>query len=759
MKLLVDPIWPWPVAVLTILALLALVRWTYPPRVAHLPLRTRRTLIGLRYAAVVLLAAAMFRPAVQFSETDQQTAALLILADSSRSMKTPDGPGGTTRRQTLLKTLADAEPQLQTFGQLVEVRYYDFGRELKAVAAPGPDAEGDQTAIGAVLDALLKETQQQRVVGVVLLSDGAQRAVSPYDADPRMVARRYGELRVPVYTVRFGGSGVTGTTLDVAVEDLLVSPVVFEKKLVPVSAKVRVRGEVGQKVTVRLLVEDRSGKRPGQAGVLQPATASGNAVPLAEILPTGRDGVYDVELSFVPQQAGELKIRVEVDPLPGDLKQSNNARQTLLTVRKGGINVAYFDIPRPEQKFLRAVNESDKIQLDYFPVRGGEFQGATVIDPDVFAPGRYDVYLIGDVPASVFGPTHLQRLAARVEEGAGLMMTGGYNNFGAGGYAETPLADLLPVRMSSTERTPPGELPHASDLHRFQPLKMQPTTLGLQRFVMRIDTGENNLQRWQSLPPLEGANILRKKLGLVEVLAESPEGHELLLAHEVGRARVMAFAADTTYQWVLAGQRDAHQRFWQQAILWLAHKELDTDQPVWVTAEPRNVAPRQRVNLRFGARTAEGQPIPDAQFAVNVTAPDGASHAVSPRRGDREQTAEVVQTEIPGDYWVRVEARQGGQSPGFDAYARFIVDDRDLELDNPAADPALLEEISWLTGGLSMPPEQLASHLTHLLEQGLSHVEITKLTRVTLWDNWGLLVAFVGLMSVEWFLRKRRGLV
>ena len=103
-------------------------------------------------------------------------------------------------------------------------------------------------------------------------------------------------------------------------------------------------------------------------------------------------------------------------------------------------------------------------------------------------------------------------------------------------------------------------------------------------------------------------------------------------------------------------------------------------------------------------------------------------------------------------------ASQSGTALGLPAMTRFIVDARDLELDNPAADPDLMAEIATITGAVPLPAEQFGPFLTELLEQGIS-TEITRQTQINLWDNWPLLLMFVLLLTTEWFVRKRRGLV
>jgi hypothetical protein len=349
----------------------------------------------------------------------------------------------------------------------------------------------------------------------------------------------------------------------------------------------------------------------------------------------------------------------------------------------------------------------------------------------------------------------LQAIKQAVEQGAGLIMLGGFHSFGPGGYGDTPLADVLPVEMSPNE----AQMGDAIDLgaQYQQPLQMLPTTQGINHFVMRLDTPAKNLEHWKSLAPLEGANKFGKLKPLAQVLAKTADDVPLLVAQDLGRGRAMAFAADTTYQWCLAGQADSHQQFWRQVILWLAHKEAQGDSSVWVRLNDRRFRPGQPVEITFGARSPEGRPIDSGEFRVEVTNPKGEKQQISHQRAGTEHLAKFIDTTKPGVYSVRVEGQEAGKMLGV-AEARFLVYEQDLELYNPAADYALLEEISTTTGGKSVPPEQLSSLLNELARQKLNP-DVKQITRHNLWDNWLVLMTFVTIMSAEWFFRKNRGLV
>ncbi len=60
----------------------------------------------------------------------------------------------------------------------------------------------------------------------------------------------------------------------------------------------------------------------------------------------------------------------------------------------------------------------------------------------------YDAVVLVDVPAVDLGVTRMQVLQSYVRDlGRGLVVSGGENSYGVGGYANTPLEETLPVRM------------------------------------------------------------------------------------------------------------------------------------------------------------------------------------------------------------------------------------------------------------------------------------------------------------------------
>lgn len=709
----------------------------------------RLTLAGIRLGVILLVLLALLRPTLVYTRTTKQSATLVILADQSRSMSVPDEVNGRTRWETVRRTLADAQDGLRTLAKDFEIKAYTFDAETHPVEVAdgepqlGDKPDGQQTAIGGALEDVLRQEAGKRLMGVLLLSDGAQRARPPRDMLPQTAASQMKNIG-PLYTFRYGRSRGLGQAQDIAVKDLVSDQRVFVKNQLTVSGQIRVDGYVNREIPVRLLFESAPGKMEPVAEQRVKATSDGQQIP--------------VEFTYIPQVAGEFKLSVEVVPQAGELVTTNNQLSTFVNVLEGGLNVLYLEgALRVEERFLRrSLDASPDIHVDYVRIDPRRPTSRPADLASRFQPGKYAVYILGDLDSSVFQGKELADLAKVVSAGSGLIMLGGFQSFGPGGYAETPLADVLPVVMDRFERQKPDE-PIREKLHWPGPLKMQPTPIGLSHFSLLLaPTPKDNRAIWAELPPLDGANRFAETKPGAIVLADAGRDKPLLVVQPFGTGRVMAFAGDSTWRWWMRGFESAHKRFWRQMILWLARKDESLQGNVFVKLPQRRFTPGQRVEFGVGAQSPTGEPVRDATFKTEIVLPDGTTRPVRLAQGE-EMSGSFRETQAAGDYTIRVSATKGQEVLG-STQARFVVYEQDLELDNASADATMLDSLAAMTGGQSLAPEELPALLERLAKETES-LEVQTETKKTLWDTWPFMLAFVGLLAVEWYLRKRWGLV
>ncbi len=374
------------------------------------------------------------------------------------------------RWDSLRASLDAAEPELTQLASEIEVKVYTFDAEAHAVdVIESPThwpakADGSQTAIGWVLEDALRRETGKRLAGVVLLSDGAQRVLPAKDVPPQTPARRLADLGFRLYAVPFGQARALDQARDVALSDMRAPQVVFVKNELNVEAVAQLEGFVGQDIVVQLAVETAPGKMEVVDSQRIRSDKNGDRLP--------------VKTKFIPDTAGEKKISLKVAPQTGELVTTNNEVSTFVTVLDGGLKVLYLNgALQPDVKFLRrSLDASPDMNVELRTIDARKPETRPKDFDELFQPGKFDVYILGDLDASAFTEQELAALAATVERGAGLIMLGGFHSFGPGGYAATPLAKVLPVEMNRLERQNFGEAIR-SELHLPEDSKpvMRPT--------------------------------------------------------------------------------------------------------------------------------------------------------------------------------------------------------------------------------------------------------------------------------------------
>ncbi len=754
----VDPVGgPWFLIVVAGLMILALL---VGPSARRLSRQQRLTLIALRSGTALLLLFAMLRPTLVATEIHKLPGSLILMVDSSRSMKIADSVGNRSRWDALRTALDSAKSQFSELAESWDLRLYRFDETTTVTEWNDGEADlpekpdGPQTAIGSALEDVLQREAQQRIVAVLLMSDGAQRAFAPRDVPPQSVARRLANDGTPLYTITFGKPAL-GLQSDLRIEDLLVGDTVFAETPVHVEATVGTDGYVNQTVNVQLLWESVEGEM--------------EVVDTRQVLIKSNRRRIPVSLSHTPLVPGEYKISVKITSPEGELATNNNEQSTFVSVLKGGVNVLYLvgatrigGGPSIEPRFIRgalAAHADIDVQYELF-----DYRKRPLDIRQQLREGKYDVYLLGDLDDSALDRRSWEQIALDVENGAGLAMLGGFHSFGPGGFRGSPLGNALPVRIGRAERQNFGE-PLRKDMHHFSPLRLVPTDLGrLEHPILNLDDDGENPLNWKALPLLDGANRLDRSMlrPNARVIAESDNAGRwpLLVTGAWGEGRNLALAVDSTWRWQMEGFGEVHRRFWRQLVLWLGRKDETDGQAVWVRFDGRRYQRGSQVHFSLGAFDDKREPVSSATFNIEVQKPDGSSVTVNASRRGKKLVGNFGETTLPGDYRVTVTANDRGAVLGT-TEARFLVPDQDMELDQPAAEPTLLASLANLTseaGGRGLAPEELPG-LLEQLKSRTSEFEEEISKKRTLWDTWPLLLMLVGILGGEWWLRKRWGLV
>jgi uncharacterized membrane protein len=739
-----NPIWPWPVLFLAAVAVMVLTLWAYSRRLKGTDGRWRYVAVTLRLLALLLCLLAALRPSIFLNEKKKKDASIVVLIDTSGSMLINDEVRGQSRWSVASQAVKQARDFGKSLPPELDLRVFGFDSKV-GDAKLGELIEdtkpaGRETAPGAAMLEIRKriEGSGRRTARLVMISDFATNSGS----DPLDAARSLKGQGVPVITVGLGTENAGAVHRDIKVRDISAGPTVFVKNRLTVQGHILAKGFTNQTLKVELLVEGQS-----------------EPVAKTEVrVPDSSDVIPITGLSYTPQTPGDKQITLRVAKQDGELVLTNNEISTFVTVLSGGLNVLFLqgsNFTWDYRFLMRSIMRSPDIQVEGRLIRRPAQGDVGELDDAEFTPGKYNVYVLSDLPADFLSNNQQKLMVEAVKKGAGFMMLGGRSSFGAGGWAGTPIEDILPasIHPGDGELEPPGGL------------KFVPSTTGLDSFVLQVGaTRAETAKIWDALPPIMGANRFGERKALAKILATSqgPDAEPLMLSLETGNSRTIAYGGDT-WVWARFSEegRLAHRKLWRQIIFWLAHKENDSENHVKVTLDRRRVSVGEKLDIAASARDSKGTSIPNVRYETRVErdGPELTSEMVELYDQGEEARGSVYATDKigrPGNYTVTTIARRDGNEIGRDR-SRFLVYQDDRELENPSADLKMAREIAEITGGEPVTPERLSGYLKGIDRS--VYTEYLSLSEYKVWDNWPFLLIFTALLTIEWWLRKRHGWV
>jgi hypothetical protein len=412
-----------PVWLLALIPSVALAVWIARRTLSGMGTNARRVALAIRLVVILLLVGAIAEP--QWRK-ESKAVAVTVLLDASRSApaqaqaKAEDylKDAATTAREGDLLGMVTAarDAYVQALPQVLSGKPID----VKYVGAT--DATNLEAAVRLGM-AVMKPDAANRLL---LVSDGNETAGSLLS-----VAQAAKAAGVPIDVIpqRFS----------------IERDVIFDRLVAPANAR------PNETITLRAVLQSTTKTRGkltimlnGQAIPLDPATGARSKV--VEIEPGTNVFPLPVAISELgPQRFEALLERVEgPDALPSDTRTENKRALAVTFVGGSGRVLVIASRSDEAEQLMRLLRENDlKAELR---TPAGAFTGLDEL-------GGFECVAMVNSSAGEFNFRQQDELKAYVHDlGGGLIMVGGPESFGAGGWIGSPLAEALPIKLDPPQK-------------------------------------------------------------------------------------------------------------------------------------------------------------------------------------------------------------------------------------------------------------------------------------------------------------------
>jgi len=272
---------------------------------------------------------------------------------------------------------------------------------------------------------------------------------------------------------------------------------------------------------------------------------------------------------------------------------------------------------------------------------------------------------------------------------------------------------------------------------------------------------------WLSLPALKDAHNVDSVKPFTRILAEGslPSNQAkfpLLMVRRYGQGATALVNADGLWKWDFYPEArelgNMYQEFWTQLIQWVvAYSEFLPGHDYSIHASNQSIKVNEPISFSLsyrGKTNATGAIKPTIEISAKGIDTISLTPASSAPVSGKPIWKSSFTPNQSGSYTAKVIPHDDSASP----VINFTVNAPPTEMDDLNPDPVFLAELCESTGGKLLTIQELP---TFLAEQ-FSNNSISKAKTETIWQSswlqWFVPLIILGLLAIEWWLRRRNGL-
>lgn len=692
----------------------------------------RLLLAFVRLGALCAIIGMIFTPILHISYENTSKPTLAIAIDTSSSMDTINSArsflageqDGTKNKLIATVSSDDFSTALQDF----DLRYYTFDRSVEEISGqniPSLTFNGEGTDIAHALQQITRQSEADMLRGILLLSDGLYNQ----GGDPVTVSER---SPVPVYPIGFGDPSPQN---DVMISNIQANEITYSGKEYPVTVSVQSTGYESRTATLML--------------------RSQNELIDSEVIRLGDDyREQSVTFNYTPGSAGVHALNVSVSGFEDEISSDNNNRELFVKVLESRLNIFIAaGRPSPDFTFLKRSLESvEEYSVTSVVQKPGGMYNENEENSISGLPGYHVIVLI-DFPGSRGTGRLVRALREEIADRKKPVLYISGRSLSSSQLQQ--LADILSVRNFALRGGETEVFVKPVDGKYEHPV-----------FALSEDR-EANRAVWLKLPPVFTPGVIPVPFNDAEIMARvdisrsssasSASTTPLIFSQRTEERKVLFLNIYALWRWKFLALRDPDMRdfydvFLQNCMKWLVNRENSKQFTVSTNKDFYRNGERITVNAQL--YTPRFDPVDDAEVQVTIRKESSENSRILNAVGRGRYSASLAILE-PGEYSLTGSAAKSESLLGADT-TEIIVGSFSIEQLRTTADSTLLAQIAVSSWGNLVSPENV-SILPELLDT--SPVISLQTVSVDIWNKAWLLTAVILLLCLEWFFRKKLGML
>lgn len=756
------------------------------------PVWMKTILAILRCGTMLLIAAIFLGPEIAYVDTRTIQPTIALGRDASPSMSTADAYVDRTAARSLATTLqtsiaeidATRPTRVQVLNELLagnesafltalrrkgRLQLFDFADQSHDVELADTSQShlpplAVMTGGTNLTKAIERGLNAERPAAIILFTDGQHTTKD----DCLEVARRARQRGVPLFPI---GVGDPSRPSSERVVKVFARPQAWQGEPFEIEAIVSFQGAESGERRVELWEEQLSDNDQSKS--------DGKLVATVQVsVPANGTGKTTVRLSRTAAEPGRYVYRARLETSPRNETEVHNPATSAVVkvLSRQSIRVLLVaGSPTWDYRLVQTLLARDKTiglscwlqSLDEGRRQDGT-QSIAHLPRTKSELFEYDIILLFDPNPAELDGSWIELIREFVGDHAGglLFLAGPKFSgefFSSGGTSA--LAKLMPVKFGDLAALDVNSLLSANQ----DPWPLHVPPASADHPVMRFyPDRDETLRRWQSLPGVLWSFPASEAAPAAQTLAENSDPamsssrglQPLIVAGKYGSGNTLYLGFSGTWRWRNSG-RDAEffDKFWIQAIRFLVEsRSLEGRRRGYIQTDRQHYEVGQRVNLSAWLLDSAFEPLTLPKVDATNEQPEGAPEIVSllPVTGQPGRYEGAVTAVKTGIHTVRVQfpdelvANKGIEST-------FEVELPNLETTQVWLNRPLLMELARQSGGRYFELDQL-DQLVAAVPNRVEQVQERSPSQ-PLWDSPGMLAALVGLLSIEWLLRKRFSLL